>query len=134
MRSAPLDEQGRDFGWAKFFHRLAEQRQPAREMRVGELGDGDMLGHRPALVAAGAEQHRTPEIGDGLEVCRPLGLGDHPVEHWPDHLVLPRPAVEALDHCGDHRVIEIGRDQPAGRMQPRAFWNSHGRGLSNRRR
>mgnify|MGYP006184104945 CR=1 FL=1 len=51
-----VDEQGSDSLGAVFLGGVAEELQPAGEVGVGEFGDGEVLRHRAAHVAAGAEQ------------------------------------------------------------------------------
>ena len=129
-----VGEEGGDLFGAVLFGGLAEELQPAGEVSVGEFGDGEVFWHRAAHVAAGAQQHGTPEIGDGGDVVRPLRLGDDPVEHRADDLVGAGPGVKILHHGSDHRFIEFGGDEAAGGVEAwaggRGHFGAFGDGLS----
>ena len=122
-----VDEQRRRRRQAQRLDGLLEQCQPADEVAILELGDGEVLGHGPAAIAARAEQQRRPEIVHGAEVVRPLIGGDAGLEDRADDLVGPHLLVKGVDDAHDPGLVESGRGGPA------RHGGTHGRFHTGRR-
>jgi len=69
------------------------------------LRDGEVGHHGIALVAAGSEQDRSPEVGECGEMLGPV-IADGGVEDWAKKGVLADAGIETIDKSRDALIVE----------------------------